>query len=148
MSRTFVMIKPNAVKAGLIGQIIHFYELARLKVVGIKIVKMTSEKAGLFYKVHKERRFFPELTKSMSSGPSVLIVLEGENAVSIARQLNGATDPAEALPGTIRYIFADNKAENVVHSSDSLENAMEEISFWFSPEEIVVQQFSPDFRVE
>ncbi len=146
--RTFVMIKPNAVAAGLIGMIIHLYELSRLAVVGMKIKTFSTSEAGDCYREHEGKKFFPESVEFMTSGPTVLLVLEGENAVSIARQLNGKTDPAEALPGTIRFLFGKNIGRNIVHSSDSLESAKKEISRWFSPEEIVVQQFSPDFRVE
>lgn len=136
MEKTFAMIKPNAVKAGLVGSIISRYETARLAVVAIRFKQMTKEDAEGFYAEHVGKGFFPELAQFMTSGPSVQLVLAGENAIAKVRAINGATNPEKAEPGTIRYDWATSMTENAVHSSDSPESANREISFWFKPEEI------------
>jgi nucleoside-diphosphate kinase len=141
MESTFVMIKPNGVQNGLIGEIIGRYEKARLSIRGIQIDHFSKEKMGGFYAEHKERPFFGELVDFMTSGPTVLLVLQGENAIEKARAINGATNPADAAPGTIRHDFAPNVGENIVHSSDSLESSQREIGYWFQEEQLV--QFSP-----
>ncbi|NLB63387.1 MAG: nucleoside-diphosphate kinase [Fibrobacter sp.] len=145
METTFAMIKPNAVKAGLIGRVIERYEGARLAVRGLKITEMSQSDVEGFYAEHVEKPFFPELAEFMTSGPTVLLALGGEDAIAVVRALNGATNPANAEPGTIRHTFAATMTENVVHASDSLESAAREIAFWFKPEELV-QYPAPDFR--
>ncbi len=146
MEMTFAMIKPNAVKAGMVGRIIERYESARLAVCGIKIKHMTKADAEGFYAEHVSKPFFPELSAFMTSGPSVLLALGGENAVSKVRFMNGATNPAKAEPGTIRHDFAMTTGENIVHSSDSPESAAREIAFWFTQEELL-QYPAADSRV-
>ncbi|MGE5436508.1 MAG: nucleoside-diphosphate kinase [Syntrophothermus sp.] len=136
-NRTLAIIKPDAVRKNLIGQIISIITEAGFKVKAIKMVRLTKDSAGGFYEVHRQRPFFGELVEFMTSGPCVPIALEKENAVADFRKLIGATDPAEAEEGTIRKLFADSKAENVVHGSDSDENAAIEISHFFSRKELL-----------
>ena len=133
---TLSIIKPDAVKKNVIGEILAIFEKAGLKIVGAKMKQLTRQEAEGFYAVHKERSFFPELVDFMISGPVLISVLEGENAVAKNRELMGATNPKEAAPGTIRARFADSIGENAVHGSDSLENAMNEIQFFFSEQEL------------
>lgn len=130
------MIKPDAVKAGHIGAILAKMNEAGFKIVAMKYTKLSAEKAGEFYAVHKERPFYGELVEFMSSGPIVAAVLEKENAVEDFRKLIGATDPSKAEAGTIRALFAKSIGENAVHGSDSDENAAIESSFHFSGVEI------------
>jgi nucleoside-diphosphate kinase len=137
METTFVIIKPNGVKNGLIGEIIGRYEKARLSLSGLKIKNITKAEAESFYGEHKERGFFGELVAFMTSGPSVLLALSGEKAVEKVRTINGATNPANAGPGTIRHDFAPNTGENIVHSSDSTTSAAREVAFWFEKTELV-----------
>ena len=134
---TFTMIKPDAVAAGHIGAILAQINKAGFKIVAMKYTKLSAEKAGEFYAVHKERPFYGELVEFMSSGPIVAAVLEKDNAVADFRTLIGATNPAEAEAGTIRALYAKNIGENAVHGSDSVENAANEIKFFFSDREIV-----------
>jgi nucleoside-diphosphate kinase len=129
---TFTMIKPDAVAAGHIGAILAQINKAGFKIVAMKYTKLSAEKAGEFYAVHKERPFYGELVEFMSSGPIVAAVLEKDNAVADFRTLIGATNPAEAEAGTIRALYAKNIGENAVHGSDSDENAWIESSFHFS----------------
>ena len=136
-NRTLAIIKPDAVRKNLVGQVISKITEAGFKVKALKMVKLTKESAGGFYEVHKERPFYGELVEFMTSGPCVPIALEKENAVSDFRKLIGATDPAEADEGTIRKLYADSKAENAVHGSDSDENAAIEISHFFSRKELL-----------
>lgn len=136
-NRTFTMIKPEAVANGHTGKIIDMIIEAGFKIKALKQTKLSAEKAGLFYEVHKERPFYGELVEYMSSGPIVAAVLEKENAVASFRALIGATDPAEAAVGTIRKNFAESKAKNAVHGSDSDENAQIESEFHFSSTEII-----------
>jgi nucleoside-diphosphate kinase len=136
MEKTFAMVKPNAVKSGLIGDIIARYESARLSVVALRFKQMTQADAEGFYAEHVGKGFFAELAKFMTSGPSVQLVLAGENAIAKVRAINGATNPEKAEPGTIRYDWATSMTENAVHSSDSPASAEREIAFWFKPEEI------------
>ncbi|MDY5028481.1 MAG: nucleoside-diphosphate kinase [Hallerella succinigenes] len=133
---TFAMIKPNGVKSGLIGRILDRYTSARLSVVGLKLHQMTSEEARGFYAEHVNKPFFPELEAYMTKGPSVMIALAGENAIAAVRAINGATNPAKAEPGTLRYDFATSMTENVVHSSDSPASAEREVAFWFKKEDL------------
>lgn len=131
-NRTFTMIKPDAVKAGNIGNILQMINEGGFKVVAMKYTKLSKEQAGQFYDVHKERPFYGELTEFMSSGPIVAAILEKDNAVEDFRSLIGATNPAEAAEGTIRKKYASSIGENAVHGSDSDENAIIEGDFFFS----------------
>jgi nucleoside-diphosphate kinase len=133
---TFTMIKPDAVQAGHIGGILQKIDEAGFRIVAMKLTKLSPEKAGEFYEIHKARPFFGELVEFMSGGPIVAAVLEKENAVEAFRQLIGATDPAKAEPGTIRALYAKSIGENAVHGSDSDENARVEASFHFARTEM------------
>ncbi|GGA50470.1 nucleoside-diphosphate kinase [Pelagibacterium lentulum] len=137
IQRTFSIIKPDATKRNLTGKIIAKFEEAGLRVVASKRIHMTREQAEGFYAVHKERPFFGELVDFMISEPVVVQVLEGEDAIAKNREVMGATNPAEAAPGTIRKEFALSIGENSVHGSDAAETAAEEIKFFFKDEEIV-----------
>lgn len=136
IERTLSIIKPDAVAKNAIGAIIARLEGAGLRVVGAKMLHLTRERAEGFYAVHKERPFFSELVEFMTSGPVLVQVLEGENAIEKNREVMGATNPADAAPGTIRADFAEEITENAVHGSDSPENAVTEIAYFFAPEEI------------
>ncbi len=131
-NRTFTMVKPDAFSKGHTGAILDQIIKAGFSIVSLKMVKLSEEKAGQFYEVHKERPFYGELVQFMSSGPIVAVILEKENAVADFRKLIGATDPAKAEEGTIRKLFATSMGENAVHGSDSDENAAIEGSFFFS----------------
>ena len=135
--RTLSIIKPDATKRNQIGKIITKLEDGGLKIVAQKKIQLTQAMAEEFYAVHKERPFYNDLVSFMISGPVVVQVLEGENAVLKNREIMGATNPDEANPGTIRKEFAESLEANSVHGSDSLENAQIEISFFFNDEEIV-----------
>ena len=137
VERTFSMIKPDATARNLTGKITAKLEEAGLRVVASKRVWMTRKQAEGFYAVHSERPFFDELCDFMSSAPTVVQVLEGENAISKNREVMGATNPAEAAEGTIRKEFANSIGENSVHGSDAPETAAEEIAYWFPEIEIV-----------
>ena len=137
LERTFSIIKPDATRRNITGKIISKLEDAGLRVVASKRIRMTRQQAEGFYAVHKERAFFGELVETMTSGPVVLQVLEGENAIAKNREVMGATNPANAAEGTIRKDFALSVGENSVHGSDAPETAREEIKFFFSDEEIV-----------
>lgn len=129
---TFTMVKPEAVENGHTGAILAKIQEAGFRIVALKKLKLSEDRAGKFYEVHKERPFYGELTEYMSSGPIVAVILEKDNAVADFRALIGATDPSEAAEGTIRKAFAESKAKNAVHGSDSDENAQIEASFFFS----------------
>ncbi len=131
-NRTFTMIKPDAVQAGNIGNILQMINAAGFRIVAMKLTKLSKERAGEFYDVHRERGFYDELCTFMSSGPIVAAILEKDNAVEDFRKLIGATDPAKADPGTIRAKYASNVGENAVHGSDSDENAALESAFHFA----------------
>jgi nucleoside-diphosphate kinase len=131
-NRTFTMIKPDAFAAGNSGAIIAMIEKAGFRIVAAKVTKLTAETAGLFYEVHKERPFYAELCKYMSSSTIIAMILEKENAVADFRTLIGATNPANAAEGTIRKLFAKSIEANAVHGSDSDENAHIEGSFFFA----------------
>ena len=131
-NKTFTMIKPEAVESGNIGAILHKIEEAGFRIVAMKKVLLTKDRAGDFYSVHKERPFYSELVDYMSSGPIIAAILEKDNAVADFRELIGATDPSEAMPGTIRHEFAESKGKNAVHGSDSDENAQIESDFHFN----------------
>ena len=132
LSRTFAIIKPDAVKSGTVGLIYDRIISANFKIIASKLIKMDLVQAEGFYAVHKNKPFFKELTEFMSSGQSMVLVLEKDNAVTEWRDTIGATNPAEALDGTIRKDFAKSVGENAVHGSDSDENAQKEINFFFS----------------
>ena len=132
MNRTFTMIKPDAVKAENIGAITKMIEEAGFRIVAVKMTKLTQERAGQFYAVHKERPFYSDLCSYMSSGHIVPMILEKSNAVEDFRKLIGATNPADAAEGTIRNLFATSIEANAIHGSDSDENAAIEGSFFFS----------------
>lgn len=136
MEQTLSIIKPDAVKKGVIGKIIDRFESNGLRIAAAKKLKLSTCDAKQFYIVHKDRPFYGELVEFMTSGPVVVMVLEGENAVAKNRELMGATDPKKAEKGTIRADFADSIDANAVHGSDSLENAKIEIAFFFSNREI------------
>ncbi len=136
-NKTFAMIKPDAVRKNLVGQIITKFTEAGFKVKAMKMTRLTKESAQGFYEVHKQRPFYNDLVEFMSSGPVVALALEKENAVADYRKLIGATDPAEAEEGTIRKLYADSKSENAVHGSDSDENAAIEIAHFFSRNELL-----------
>ena len=137
IERTFSMIKPDATKRNLTGAITKMLEEAGLRVVASKRVWMSRRQAEAFYAVHKERPFFGELTEFMSSGPTIVQVLEGENAIAKNREVMGATNPADAAPGTIRAEFAESVGENSVHGSDAPDTAKQEIAYFFSGLELV-----------
>lgn len=136
VEQTLSIIKPDAVKKGVIGKIIDRFETNGLKIAAMKKLQLSECDAKVFYGVHKERPFFGELVKFMISGPVVVMVLEGENAVLKNRDLMGATNPKEAKAGTIRADFAESIDANAIHGSDSAENAKIEIEFFFSKREI------------
>ena len=129
MEKTLSIVKPDGVEKNVIGEVIRRFESKDIKVVGIKMVKLSKEQAEGFYAVHKERPFFGNLTDFMSSGPCVLMVLEGENVIPRARKIMGATNPEEADNGTIRKDFASDIEHNIVHGSDSPESADYEINY-------------------
>lgn len=131
-NRTFTMIKPDAVEAQNIGAVTKMMEEAGFKIISMKYTRLTNEKAGQFYEVHKERPFYNDLCNYMSSGPIVAMILEKDNAVVDFRTLIGATNPADAAEGTIRKLYATSIEANAVHGSDSDENAQLEGSFFFS----------------
>jgi len=134
--RTFSIIKPDGVQKNLIGEICRRFENAGLQVIAAKMLHLTKEQAEGFYAVHRDRPFFPDLVSYMSSGPVVVQVLEGENAILANRNIMGATNPADADPGTIRADFAASIEENVVHGSDGPDTAAVEIAYFFSEGEI------------
>ncbi|BEK06680.1 nucleoside-diphosphate kinase [Campylobacter jejuni] len=136
MEKTLSIIKPDAVKKGVIGKILDRFESNGLRIAAMKKVQLSKEQAENFYAVHKERPFFKDLVEFMISGPVVVSVLEGEGAVLKNRDLMGVTNPKEAKAGTIRADFAESIDANAVHGSDSLENAKIEIDFFFKPNEI------------
>ena len=137
VTRTFSIIKPDATRRNLTGAVTKLLEEAGLRVVASKRIHMTKEQAEGFYAVHKERPFFGELVEFMTSGPVVVQVLEGEDAVARNRKVMGATNPADAAPGTIRAEFAESVGENSVHGSDAPETAAVEIAYFFSGLELV-----------
>ena len=137
VQRTFSIIKPDATARNITGKVNAKIEEAGLRIVAQKRVQLTEEQAGGFYAVHKERPFYADLVKFMMSGPVVVQVLEGENAIAAYRTVMGATNPAEADAGTIRAEFAQSIDANTVHGSDAPETAAEEINFFFSNDEIV-----------
>ena len=131
VERTLSIIKPDAVAKNVIGKIYQRFEDAGLKIVAAKMVWMSEKEAGAFYAVHKDRPFYKDLVAFMTSGPVMVQVLEGENAIAKNRELMGATDPKKAAPGTIRADFADSIDANAVHGSDAAETAAVEVAFFF-----------------
>jgi nucleoside-diphosphate kinase len=132
VERTLAIIKPDGVRQRLIGEILRIYEKVGLSIVAMKMIRLTKEEAEGFYRVHQERPFFNSLTEFMTSGPIVVLILEGAGAIRKNRDLMGATDPAKADAGTIRKLFATSVESNVVHGSDSAESAAFEIPYFFS----------------
>ena len=137
MEQTLSIIKPDAVAKNVVGQILARFEAANLRISATKKIQLTQADAEAFYAIHAERPFFKDLVEFMISGPVVVTVLEGENAMQTNRDLMGATNPAEAEAGTIRADFAESIDANAVHGSDSVENAVNEISFFFAQRELV-----------
>jgi nucleoside-diphosphate kinase len=137
VERTLAILKPDCVRKKLQGEVIARIQRAGFTVLGMKQIRLSKEVAGAFYAVHKARPFYSGLVEFMTSGPCVPIALEKENAVADFRTLIGATDPKEALEGTIRKLFADNKGENIVHGSDSPDNGKIEVAFFFAEAELV-----------
>lgn len=135
--RTLAILKPDCVRKNAAGEVIARIEKAGFTILGMKMIRLTRETAGGFYAVHRERPFFNDLVTFMSSGRCVPIVLAKENAVADFRKLIGATDPKEAVPGTVRKDFASSKGENIIHGSDSAENARIEIGYFFPEKELV-----------
>jgi len=134
--RTLSIVKPDGVQKNLIGEISHRFEAAGLQIIASKMLHLTRGQAQQFYAVHKERPFYADLVEYMSSGPVVVQVLEGEGAVHLNRDLMGATDPGKAAAGTIRADFAESIEANIVHGSDALETAAQEIAFFFAGAEL------------
>ena len=137
MERTLSIIKPDATKRNITGSINEIIERNNLKIIAQKRIKLSIEKAKLFYDIHREKSFFNDLIEYMTSNPVVVQVLESENAVKKYRDVMGSTNPKDAIKGTIRNLHALNIQENAVHGSDSVENAINEIKFFFKDEEIV-----------
>src|SRR3979411_1461067 len=137
IEKTFSILKPDALQSGVVGKILSVFEQAGLKPVAMKMLQLTQQEAEGFYAVHRERPFFKDLVKYMTSGPGIVQVLEGENAVAKNREVMGATNPANAAPGTIRKLFAKSIEANSVHGSDSPENARTEIAYFFAQTELV-----------
>ncbi|MDD3898807.1 MAG: nucleoside-diphosphate kinase [Syntrophomonadaceae bacterium] len=138
MNRTFAMVKPDGVEKGLVGEIISRFEKKGLKMVALKIMKITPELAEKHYSEHKGKPFFADLVNFITSGPVAAMVLEGENVIPTVRTMMGATNPQDAAPGTIRGDFALTIDENIIHGSDSPESAMREIDLFFKEEEMVI----------
>ena len=136
LERTLSIVKPDAVGKNIIGEIYSRFEAAGLRIVAAKMLHLSQEQAQTFYAVHKERPFYNDLVEFMTSGPVLVQVLEGEQAIAMNREVMGATNPAEAAAGTIRADFAETVDENAVHGSDSPDTARNEIAFFFKPEEI------------
>ncbi|HEV7738229.1 MAG TPA: nucleoside-diphosphate kinase [Chlamydiales bacterium] len=136
MEQTLSIIKPDAIEKNVVGEILEYFEIAGLRIVASKMTRLTNEQVKLFYAVHKDKAFFPELVTYMTSGPVIVQVLEGEDAIALNRQVMGATDPSKASPGTIRADFGTDITRNAAHGSDTPDNARKEISFFFKAEEI------------
>jgi len=141
VERTLILLKPDCVQRRLVGAILARFEQKGLRLAAMKLVKADQALAAKHYEVHKERPFYGSLLSFLTSGPTLALVLEGREAVAVGRALIGKTDPAESPPGTIRGDFALSKQNNLIHGSDSVENAKSEIALWFRPEELV--DFAP-----
>jgi len=137
IERTLCIMKPDCVRKNLQGEVLSRLQKAGFKVLGLKQIRLTKEEAGAFYEVHKGRPFYDGLVEFMTSGSCVPVALEKKNAISDYRTLIGATDPKDAADGTIRKLFADNKGENIVHGSDSVENGKHEVNFFFAESELI-----------
>jgi nucleoside-diphosphate kinase len=137
LERTLVLVKPDGVQRLLAGRILARYEERGLRLVGLKLMQTSRDLAERHYAVHREKPFFAGLVEFITSGPLVAAVLEGPNAIAVVRAMNGATRPHEAAPGTIRGDFALETAQNLVHASDSPENAADEVALWFTAEELL-----------
>ena len=144
MERTFVMVKPDGVQRGLIGQIIARLEQRGLRLVGAKFMAVSNELAETHYGIHKERPFYDSLIEYITSSPVMAMVWEGSNAVSAVRQTMGATNPIEAAPGSVRHDFGLEIGRNLTHASDSVENGKGEIALWFNENELVDWQRAND----
>jgi nucleoside-diphosphate kinase len=136
LERTLSIVKPDGVRKNVIGDVYRRFEQAGLRIVAARMMRLTQAQAEAFYAIHRERAFFRDLVTYMTSGPVAVQVLEGENAVAKNRDIMGATDPKKAAPGTIRADLADSIEQNVVHGSDSLENAAREVTFFFAETEL------------
>ena len=143
MSRTLAIIKPDAVASGKAGNVLAHLEKEGFTVLALRMTRLTTEQAGEFYGVHRERPFYPELVEFMTSGAVIPIALERQDAVGRLREVIGSTDPAEAAEGTIRKLYAESKGRNAIHASDSDENAANEIAFFFARSEIVANAIEP-----
>ena len=141
MQRTLILLKPDCVQRRLVGTILARFERKGLRLAAMKLVKADQALAAKHYEVHRERPFYASLLSFLTSGPTLALVLEGREAVAVGRALIGKTDPAESPPGTIRGDFAISKQNNLIHGSDSVENAKNEIALWFRPEELI--DFAP-----
>lgn len=137
VSRTLTIVKPDAFGSGKAGRIVAHLEDAGFRILASRVLRLTEAQAGAFYEVHRERPFFGPLTKFMTSGPCMPMVLERDDAVAALRRTIGATDPAEAEAGTVRKLYAESKERNAIHASDSDENAEREIAFFFSATELL-----------
>lgn len=136
MEQTLVILKPNAVQRELIGELISKFERRGMKITAMKLIRISRETAEIHYREHREKEFYEDLISFITSGPSVLMILESLQAVNIARATVGATNPADAAPGSIRGDYATSPGHNMIHASDSLESARREIELFFNPEEI------------
>jgi len=139
LEKTLSIFKPDIIKKNLIGEIINIFEKKNLKMVAMKMIRLTSQQTEKFYEEHKDKPFFKEVVKSMTSSPVVVICLEGENATKLNREIMGSTNPLEAKVGTIRRTYGESIDSNSVHGSDSPESAKREIKFFFKEEEIFSQ---------
>lgn len=137
MERTFVILKPNAIRRGLVGEILRRFEQRGIKIVGLKFLWMTKEQCEKLYEPHKGKSFYNELTEFMMSGPVVTVVLEAPRVIEMVRHIVGATDPLKAEAGTIRGEFALTVTKNLIHASDSVENAAREMSIFFTEDELI-----------
>ena len=137
MEKTFVMIKPDGVQRGLVGEILQRFERKGFKIKGLKLLQVTEELAAKHYEEHIGKPFYPELFEYITSGPVVTMVLEGNSVISEVRKINGATNPLEAQPGTIRGDYAQDISMNIIHGSDSPDSAQREIAIYFSEDELV-----------
>jgi len=136
--RTLSIVKPDGVRKGVVGDVVRRFETAGIRIVAMRMLQLTKTEAEGFYAVHRERPFFGSLTEFMSSGPIVVMVLEGENVIARNRELMGATDPKKAAKGTIRADLADSVEQNIVHGSDAPETAATEITYFFSDMDIII----------
>jgi nucleoside-diphosphate kinase len=137
MSFTLAIIKPDALAAARAGRVLAHLEERGFRIRAIRMMRLTKEQAGEFYAVHRERPFYSSLVNFMTSGPCIPVLLEHDNAVSALRDAIGATDPAEAAPGTVRALFAESKERNAIHASDSAENAVREAAFFFATSDVL-----------